>query len=143
MVLEFPNLPASDSPVAITVQAFDYSHCLVGAATKQVTIKGGVKTTADIVLSKSTASCAAAKGLWHLPDGWKGSGSNTKVIGNGGAVGVALPFGSRPEVLIERKRLVSDFALAIRGCGYDRFGLVIAAVRNHPDSVKQIASVIA
>jgi hypothetical protein len=58
LVLEFPNLPASDSPVAITVQAFDNSGCVVGSATKSVTIKAGVTTTGDMLLAKSTAACA-------------------------------------------------------------------------------------
>jgi hypothetical protein len=57
LVLEFPNLPASDSPVAITVQAFDTSGCVVGSASKSVTIAAGAKTTSDVLLAKSTAVC--------------------------------------------------------------------------------------
>jgi hypothetical protein len=58
LVLEYPGLPASDSPVTMTVRAFDASNCLVANASKQVTIKGGVKTAVDILLAKSTAACA-------------------------------------------------------------------------------------
>ena len=105
LVLEFPNLPASDSPVAITVQAFDSSHCLVGATTKQVTIKGGVKTTSDIVLSKATAACGDGGGSAASSDGGAaldgaGNGFDGTTIGVDGAgstgteAGVALADGS-------------------------------------------------
>jgi enterochelin esterase-like enzyme len=57
LVLEFPDLPASNSEVPVTVQAFDGGNCLVAAATKPVAIRGGKKTTADIVLATSTAGC--------------------------------------------------------------------------------------
>jgi hypothetical protein len=57
LALEFPNLPASDSPVAITAQAFDGGNCLVATASKQVTIKAGGKTTADILLGRAGNTC--------------------------------------------------------------------------------------
>jgi hypothetical protein len=86
LVLEFPNLPASDSPVAITVQAFDSGHCLIGSATKQVTIKGGTKTTSDIMLSKSTSACGDGGGSAGTPDDgatMDGPGSGTDGTTNG------------------------------------------------------------
>jgi hypothetical protein len=57
LLIEYPNLPASDSPVAITVQAFDGRSCLVGTASKQVTVRAGVITSDGIVLGRATAVC--------------------------------------------------------------------------------------
>jgi hypothetical protein len=68
LVLEFPNLPASDSPVTITVQAFDSSGCVVGSATKSVTIAAGVKTTSNVTLAKSTG-CGDGGILGGFKDG--------------------------------------------------------------------------
>jgi hypothetical protein len=57
LLLEYPNLPASDSPVTITVEAWDSASCLVGSASKQVSIKAGVTTASDIVLAKPAVTC--------------------------------------------------------------------------------------
>ncbi len=92
LVLEFPNLPASDSPVAIGVQAFDSGHCLVGSATKQVTIKGGVKTTSDVALTRSTAACGDGGGSAGTPDG----GGTTR-DGSGNRVDGPAIAGDAPE----------------------------------------------
>lgn len=59
LILEFPDLPASSSPVAITVRAESGANCVVASATKDVTIQAGAKTSADIVLTKSATACTA------------------------------------------------------------------------------------
>ena len=68
LVLEFPNLPASDSPLTITVQAFDGSGCVVGSGTKSVTIAAGAKTTSNVTLAKSTG-CGDGGILGGFKDG--------------------------------------------------------------------------
>src|SRR5512147_3168432 len=50
LVLQFPNLPASSAPVTMSVRAFGVNGCLVAEASKTVTIQGGAKSSAEIVL---------------------------------------------------------------------------------------------
>jgi hypothetical protein len=58
LVLEFPNLPAGQA--TITVRAVAADGCPVAEASKSITVEGGVKTSADIVLAKSSGACADA-----------------------------------------------------------------------------------
>jgi hypothetical protein len=57
LVLGYADMPASDSPVTLSVQAYS-GQCLVASGTRQVTIKAGEKTTSDIVLVKSATACS-------------------------------------------------------------------------------------
>jgi hypothetical protein len=75
LVLEFPNLPASDSPVTVTVQTLDSAGCVVGSAMKSVTIKAGVKTTGDMLLAKSAGICGDGGILAGSNDGGEAGSS--------------------------------------------------------------------
>ena len=59
LVLEYPNLPTSSSPVALTVQAYDSNGCQVGAASVpvSVTIQAGVKNGPFPVTLAAVAAC--------------------------------------------------------------------------------------
>jgi hypothetical protein len=56
LVLEFPDLPASNSPVALTVQAFDIG-CQVGTASLSVKIQAGAKTGPLEVKLRAVGAC--------------------------------------------------------------------------------------
>jgi hypothetical protein len=84
LVLEFPNLPAGDSPVTVTVQAFDGNGCVVGAASKALTIQAGTKTTGDIVLTRVSSTCGDG-GIAPPPDAVSGE------VGGGDASAEAPP----------------------------------------------------
>ena len=56
LVLEFPDLPASNAPVALTVQAYNIG-CQVGTASFSVKIQAGAKTGPIEVKLKAVAAC--------------------------------------------------------------------------------------
>jgi len=60
LLLEFPNLPAGQ--VTIIVRAFAADGCLVAEASRPVTVNGGAKTSADVVLAAASSPCADGGG---------------------------------------------------------------------------------
>ena len=96
--LQVPNLPASDAPVAFTVQGFDASGCAVTkpATTGPVVIKAGAETAPiAITLVKSDANCSdggssvdAADGGGAMPDAAaKGIDGTTNGADDAGSTG--------------------------------------------------------
>jgi len=91
LVLEFPDLPASNSPVSLTVQAYDSNGCLVGTATVSVTIKAGAKTGPIDVALKAVAGCTDAGVLVGSHD----SGGDGNETGGGDASDAPVATGGR------------------------------------------------